>query len=626
MKCLQRADEMCIPRKNKKHFTPVPGWNEFLSQPYDDSRQAYIIWNSYNRPRSGPVHELMKRTRARFKYAQRLVQKNEDMLRADALAKKLSSGDARCFWKNVKNCNSGTVDNSNQIENASGTENILGMWHDHYQSLFNSVQDVNDKPGVLSYIQNNMNHENFNVKVSDISDAISELPNDKSPGIDGLMSEHFKNASYRLNVVLSVVLQAMLKHGFFPKQFMLTMIVPILKSKNGDITSKSNYRPIALATVCSKIIEIFIVKQMSDYLLTTDNQFAYKKGHSTEMCIFLLKECIRYYCNHKTPVYVCFLDASKAFDCINHWKLFQILIERKCPAYILRVLVFWYQEQMLCVKWNGALSECFSVSNGIKQGGILSPKLFNIYVDVLSQKLNEKTVGCSFNGTIINHLYYADDLALIAPSSNGMQKLITECESYAEVYGLKFNELKSVLLSFKPINFKMNPCINICLNGAPIPVETSCRYLGHIIANDLNDNEDIRRQLRCFYGRSNMLLRTFGACSYTVKLLLFMSYCGSLYTSSIWCKYTKKQYYQMEVAYNNVFRRFFGYDRFSSASQMFVENRAENFETRMRRLIYGFRERLNASRNSLVISLVNSVAWSSSGLRQKWEKCLYMQS
>ena len=117
-----------------------------------------------------------------------------------------------------------------------------------------------------------------------------------------------------------------------------------------------------------------------------------------------------------------------------------------------------------------------------------------------------------------------------------------------------------------------------------------------------------------------------GACSYTVKLLLFMSYCGSLYTSSIWCKYTKKQYYQMEVVYNNVFRRFFGYDRFCSASQMFVENRAENFETRMRRLIYGFREGLNASRNSLVICWMNSAAWSSSGLRQKWEKCLYMQS
>ena len=62
-------------------------------------------------------------------------------------------------------------------------------------------------------------------------------------------------AFYRLNAVLSVVFQAMLKYGFLPKQFMSTMIVPILKSKNGDITSKLNYRPIALATVCSKIID-----------------------------------------------------------------------------------------------------------------------------------------------------------------------------------------------------------------------------------------------------------------------------------------------------------------------------------------------------------------------------------
>ena len=144
----------------------------------------------------------------------------------------------------------------------SAADNILNMWRDHFKSLFNSVQDVTNKPGVLPYIQNEMGDENICVTVNDISASINELQNEKSPGIDGLMSAHFKNASYRLNVVLSVFLQAMLKHGFLPKQFMLTMIVPILKSKNGNITSKSNYRPIALATVCSNIMEI----EMSDYL------------------------------------------------------------------------------------------------------------------------------------------------------------------------------------------------------------------------------------------------------------------------------------------------------------------------------------------------------------------------
>ena len=222
------------------------------------------------------------------------------------------------------------------------------MCHNHYKSLFNSVQDVSDKPDVLPYIQNNMTNKNFDFNVSIVSDAIMNFPNDKLPGIDGLTAEHLKNASYRLNVVLSVVLQAMLKHGFFSKQL---IIVPILNSKNGD--------PIALVTVCSKIREIFIVKQMSKYSWTTDCQFAYKKGHSTEMCIILLKEFIRYNYNHKPPVYVCFLDTSKAFNCINYSKLFQILIERKCPSYILKVLVFGYQQQMLCIKWNWALSECF---------------------------------------------------------------------------------------------------------------------------------------------------------------------------------------------------------------------------------------------------------------------------
>ena len=95
------------------------------------------------------------------------------------------------------------------------------------------------------------------------------------------------------------------------------------------------------------------------------------------------------------------------------------------------MLVHWYQEQRLCVKWDGMASDTFSVCNGIKQGGILSPKLFNIYVDVLSQQLNKVMVGCCMNGKVINHIYYADDLVLLSPSTHGMQKLLNECETYA---------------------------------------------------------------------------------------------------------------------------------------------------------------------------------------------------
>ena len=78
-----------------------------------------------------------------------------------------------------------------------------------------------------------------------------------------------------------------------------------------NIASKSNYRSIALSTVASKILEIILVNHVEECIVTTENQFAYKKGHSTDMCIFTLKGCIRYYTVHNTPMYVCFLMLAK---------------------------------------------------------------------------------------------------------------------------------------------------------------------------------------------------------------------------------------------------------------------------------------------------------------------------
>ena len=92
----------------------------------------------------------------------------------------------------------------------------------------------------------------------------------------------------------------------------------------------------------------------------------------------------------------------------------------------------------------------------------------------------------------------------------------------------------------------------------------------------------------------------------------------------LWCNYTVKQYREIQVAYNYVFRRLMGYEKFCSASGMFVANRSDNFDTRIRRLVYGFYQRLIVSENSLVKCVVNSSAWLSSKLYANWNKCLYV--
>ena len=96
---------------------------------------------------------------------------------------------------------------------------------------------------------------------------------------------------------------------------------------------------------------------------------------------YALKEYIEYYKNRNTSVFVTMLDASKAFDRVNFWLLFQKLLSRNVPFFIFRILAMWYTRQNMCIRWSNAISPSFTDSNGVKQGDIISPILFNVYVD-----------------------------------------------------------------------------------------------------------------------------------------------------------------------------------------------------------------------------------------------------
>ena len=121
---------------------------------------------------------------------------------------------------------------------------------------------------------------------------------------------------------------------------------------------------------------------------------------------------------------MCFLDASKAFDRINNGKLFVKLQERGVPPYLIRTLQFWYTQQTMQIRWGSSLSAPFQVTNGVRQGDILSPVFFNVYMDDLSKKLKECKTGCMVGESLINHLIYADDLVIMSPYSAGLQQLL----------------------------------------------------------------------------------------------------------------------------------------------------------------------------------------------------------
>ena len=251
----------------------------------------------------------------------------------------------------------------------------------------------------------------------------------------------------------------------------------------------------------------------------------------------------------------------------------------------------------------------FNVSNGVRQGGVLSPKLFAIYIDDLSQDLATCKSGCYINEQYMNHVMYADDICLLAlvlaPSAIGLQRLLDVCFDFSIRNDIMFNPIKSVCVVFKSKSNKLYcPTVNVDYDILEYTAYT--KYLGFTFSVNVQDDDDMLRQMRTLYIRSNKLLRTFYHCSIDVKLELFRSFCTSFYCCYLWTAYKKSTFNKLRVAFNNAYRRVLGLPWRSSASAMYANFGIQNFEAVIRKSTFGFTQRLAKSTNTLIMAIESS--------------------
>ena len=204
--------------------------------------------------------------------------------------------------------------------------------------------------------------------------------------------------------------QEFMRHGHFPASIRDCML------KHGkDIAQLESYRAIELDSNFSELFEWCLLLQFPHYFCTSDLQFCFKSSISTSLCTGTIKNVVARYIRRKTPIFACFLDASKAFDLVNHDLLFQLLLDIGMSVCVVRLVRDWHVDQKLSVRWNSKSSYSFNVSNGVRQGGVLSPVLFTIYIDKLLLELRQQGVGCYWNSYFAGAYAYADDLAILAP-------------------------------------------------------------------------------------------------------------------------------------------------------------------------------------------------------------------
>ena len=263
--------DMCV-RKNSKlrKYKIQPGWNNHVKVYYDIYRKSYNAWVQNGKKKVGPECEYMNSCRKSFKSKLRQCRQSEEMQKANALVKDFMTKDFVRFWSRVKLYDKKQSAWSNKVDGYAGSNDICAFWADKYETHFSLPDDSieqEEERRLFEKLDRTFLNNNARFFTSDtISSAIKKIGLGNSTGPDGLQAEHFRFAPPIVCSLLASVFNSCLAHSVLPDKLMAVNILPIVKKKGLDAKDSQNYRPIALATAASKILEHALFEKISTHL------------------------------------------------------------------------------------------------------------------------------------------------------------------------------------------------------------------------------------------------------------------------------------------------------------------------------------------------------------------------
>ena len=541
-----------------KPFKIIPGWNEEVKDIHCIARQKFLIWRDNGRPLTGPLLEDMKYSRSLFKIALRICKDNESYHRNRRMVDNLKGKRFKEFWKEVERIRSHNKVLPQKIDDIVESREICELFSNKYRKVLDSRQTRNN----FKFKRMNISNKDkvkilLRFSINDVKKAINSL--NAGIGFDGIHSNHLQLNPEICNELISMLFTSFVIHSYVPIDLLRGVITPILKDSFGDLSSSENYRPVMSSSVLLKVLEYCIMDKIYPLVTLDDRQHGFRIGHSTASACLILKETLLHYKNGNSDIYACFVDISKAFDSVNHYILMQKLIEYGIPLLYVNVISFMYSNQIVKVRFGSHVSNEWEVKNGVRQGGILSSLLFSIYIDMLLRKISELDIGCRMGILRSNIIAYADDLVLLSPSAKGLQKIIDIAYCEGLNIDLKFNYMKTKCMVFRSSVNKAGTenMQHFRINDSNIEFVKSFRYLGYIVSNDFNCNDDINRARNKFYAQFNSLLRKFHFSNPEVKIFLFRQFCLQVYGCELWFNgsYSKTLLKGFDVGYHKAIKK-----------------------------------------------------------------------
>ena len=546
-----------LTRVNK--FRIVPGWNRNVKSLHAEARLKYLEWLNIGRPRNGLEFDLMKESRTLFKNALKECRLNEKKERSISIKEKFLSKSMRAFWSDVQRANN-KIKISEIIDGKTKASEIVDIFTEKFLNFQDADKSLEEQEFLRLLKREWMLKNKFHLKISHVTlrRLIEKL--NIGEGHDGIHTLFLRKASDNFLYFLSKFMIACYSHCFFPHILLKGDINPTIKDSKGNSTQSSNYRPVMQSSCLLKLFELHILEVLSDKLHFSSRQFGFKSQTSTTDACLVLKETVNRYMNKGGKAYSLFVDLSKAFDNVDHFILGKILIQRNIPPDIVLLIMYYLRNQEARIVWSDRKGRYCTIEKGVRQGGILSPLLFKLYVDDVLREITESGVGCRLGILRVNVLAYADDIVLLADTHDHLNTLYNLLKTKLTDKHLLINQGKSKCMIFKKSGSK-ETINDILLGNHTFEVVDKYKYLGHIIQDSLSDTADAEHRICNFYAKFHWVLRNFKNTSVEVLLFLFDSYCAPDYGLPLWflSAIIHKQIFRtFEVAYNGSFKKMLG--------------------------------------------------------------------
>ena len=536
------------PDKLCKVEKAIPGWREECEPMRKDAVFWHAIWRSAGYPNKGVLHDIMVKTRNQYHYQVKQTRKRADDIRARKLFEASQSGSMNILgeMKKISGSKKNQSNLPNSVDGADGEDEIADKFKEVYSALYNSAGTEEAMNHLKNAIHDMIGPEQLTevdkVTGAKVKEACCKMKPGKMDVSGGYSSDALLHGPDSLFDSLAAVFRSFLIHGTASKPLLACAFLPLLKGGLKDPGKCDSYRAIAGSSQILKLFDNTVLLIWGDLLCTDSLQFGFKVGTSTTQCSWLVHEVSSWYLRAGMPIILCTLDATKAFNKCKFWMLFKKLLDRKVPPIVVRLLIFIYEKQEAFVRWGRVFSPTFDITNGTRQGSVLSPAFFGIYLDDLLKELRRTGLGCHIAGQWYGAVSFADDLVLMAPTRTAMQEMLKVCERYGEQHNITFstdpNPKKSkTKCLYMCGSLKTRYPAPVQLYGRNLPFVLTATHLGHELHQCTNMEYDANAKRIRFIDRSTKIRETFHFADPTNILQAVQVYAGDAYGAMIWDLY-----------------------------------------------------------------------------------------